>query len=395
MSNPNLLAEIVEVEIVSANLWENLEKINQAGIPVDSVFCIDEITARFRIPKKDYTLASDMCKRKGDRLLLCRRSGILGTVQSFLKRPILLAVLILLAILTVFLPARIYFVRADGNVIVPERKILIAAKDVGICFGAKRQDVRSEAVKNALLSMLPELQWAGINTVGCTAVISVRERSNTHDPEKSDTGVSSIVAGADGVILSCTVNKGRLLCNVGQAVREGEVLISGYTDCGMVIRACQADGEIYAETMHNLAIVTPNLIYRRKDEGRRKAYNLLIGKKRINLWNSSRIWENSCGRIYEERYLTLPGGFQLPVVIGKETHIQYNTDEELIAASESETLLKRTAEDYLLSGMLAGHILNQEAVHERKNGHDRLNGFYLCTEMIGRSHMEEVGKQNG
>lgn len=32
-------------------------------------------------------------------------------------------------------------------------------------------------MKNALLSAIPELQWAGVNTYGCRAVISVRERT--------------------------------------------------------------------------------------------------------------------------------------------------------------------------------------------------------------------------
>ena len=43
--------------------------------------------------------------------------------------------------------------------------------------------IRSEKVKNSLLQRIPQLQWAGINTDGCVAVISVREKTAIKNSE--------------------------------------------------------------------------------------------------------------------------------------------------------------------------------------------------------------------
>ena len=91
-----------------------------------------------------------------------------------LFRPVLLAGLGILFLLAMYLPSRVLFIRVEGNMQIPDRQILAAAEECGIRFGASRREVRSEKVKNALLSSVPQLQWAGVNTAGCVATISVR-----------------------------------------------------------------------------------------------------------------------------------------------------------------------------------------------------------------------------
>ena len=156
----------------------------------------------------------------------------------------------------IFLPTRIFFVRVEGNVTTPTRLILDAAGESGIRFGASRRAVRSEKMKTALLSALPHLHGAGGNTSGCVATGSVRQRT---EPEVTgqDRAVSSIVASRDGFIVSATVTRGNSLCRVGQSVKAGQVLISGYTDCGICIQATRAEGETCAQTSREFAAVTP------------------------------------------------------------------------------------------------------------------------------------------
>jgi sporulation protein YqfD len=150
-------------------------------------------------------------------------------------------------LLTIFLPTRVLFIHVEGNSTVEERRILEAAQECGIRFGASRRQVRSEKMKNRLLEKVPELKWAGVNTSGCTAVISVREQP-VQEQRTGYTGISSIVAACDGRITSCTVTKGNGLCAPGQVVQKGQLLISGYLDCGICIRVTGAEGEIFAET---------------------------------------------------------------------------------------------------------------------------------------------------
>ena len=69
------------------------------------------------------------------------------------------AAAMLLAVL--YAPSRVWFVEVEGNETVPARKILLAAEECGVKFWAKSGEIRSEQVKNQILNLVPELQWAG------------------------------------------------------------------------------------------------------------------------------------------------------------------------------------------------------------------------------------------
>ena len=386
------LAGMAEVELTCADTGGAFEAINRQGLPVFQILQISDLTVRFLIYRRDYKALCDLCGGRGDSLKLLGRRGLYWTVGGLLRRPVLTAGMALLLCLVFYLPARVLFVRVEGNAAVPANRILEAAEESGICFGASRREVRSERVKNALLGAVPELQWAGVNTSGCVAVISVRERTLTEET-KEEAFVSSIVAIRDGVITSCTVTGGTALCTVGQAVKEGQKLVSGYTDCGICIRAEAAEGEICAQTNRQLTVVSPSNIREVTGIGAGKQkYSLLIGKKRINLWKDSGISDTSCGRMYEEYYITLPGGFRLPFGWAVETDTVYETASAEIPQADAEGMLFAFAQGYLSQQMVAGRILQKQEAVTLLDGVYLLEGEYVCTEMIGKVQREQIGE---
>ena len=141
-------------------------------------------------------------------------------MKGLLSRPVLLGGMGLLLAASLYLPSRVLFIRVEGNSVVDTREILAAAEACGIRFGASRREVRSEKVKNNLLEKVPDLQWAGVNTAGCVATISVRERQITAE-EQAEEAVTHLVAARDGYIVSTTVTQGTPLVQVGQTVRAG------------------------------------------------------------------------------------------------------------------------------------------------------------------------------
>ena len=254
--------------------------------------------------------------------------------------------------------------------------------------------MRSEKMKNALLQSLPQLQWAGINTSGCVAVISVRERQLTEEKPEAG-GVASIVATRDGVITTVTATKGNALCKIGQAVKAGQTLISGYTDCGLSIQAVRAEGEIYAKTERDLTVIAPCGYEQRVESAdAEKKYALIIGKKRINLYFGSGILDGSCVKMYEENYVTLPGGFQLPVALVTEVWF-CNESGNAQAESADASWLYDAAQRYLIGDMIAGQILSSDEELSQEDGIVTLSGHYACLEMIGKLREEEIVKPNG
>lgn len=389
MNYKRSIRDTVGIRVTSADIWSSIQLLNQSAIPVFRVRQEDELTFTFEIHRKNLRLLRSLLERRGDRITLVQITLLHGLARSLLRRPLLYGGLSLFFLLSLLLPTRILAVEVEGNGAVPTRAILEAAEEAGIRLFSSCAGVRSERMKNALLSSIPALQWAGINTYGCRAVISVRERSEQEQSQYGQGQVSSIVASRDGIIQSFTALRGSVQCREGEAVKQGQVLISGFTDCGLTIRAEQAQGEVYAQTLRTIRSVTPSGFLQRTETLQvERRYALLLGKNRINFWKDSGIWDSTCGRISREYRLTLPGGFSLPVALTCETLYRYAETETAGDDASARNELKAFSQHYLLDQMIAGTITQGEETLESRPGVFLMTSRYLCREMIGRERLE-------
>lgn len=383
------LTGMVEVELTSADPAATLHAVNAAGITIYHTHQTGDLTLRFGLLRQDYRRLRRLVAKRGEVLKCNGQIGLYWAARQLLKRPVLLLGSLLILLLTLYLPSNIYFIEVEGNTTLPTQLIIEKAESCGLSFGANRREVRSEKMKNALLQAIPELQWAGVNTYGCRAVISVRERTV---PEKQESagGVSSIIAARDGVIRQITAQKGAAVCKVGQAVKAGQVLISGYSDLGICIRATQAQGEVYAETQRDLTSI---LLSEHRSRGQiirqEKKYSVLIGKKQINFYKDSGISDSSCDKMYLVDYMTLPGGLRLPVALVTEVWTFYDTAPGQLSEDAAEEILSDFSGHYLTGIMTAGQIQQRKETVHWDSGICTLQGEYACLEMIGKTRLEE------
>lgn len=389
----------VEVEIISADIPSLLSSCAANGISILRLYQTDPLTVRIWIAQKEFELLRRLSEKSGASLHVRNRYGISRFLKKIGNRPVFLSGILILLAASLWIPERVLFIQVEGNTHLATARILEAADSCGIVFGASRRSVRSERMKNTLLEKMPQLQWAGINTKGCTAVISVREReADTKRPAPG--AVVSLVASRDGIVQSGTATAGSLLCKPGQAVQAGDVLISGYTDCGISIRAQKAAGEIFALTVRSVSVAAPLKYVPKGEEVREiKKYSLLIGKKHIFFSKDSGIFYATCDKIRKEYTLTLPGGFALPVSILVETLTVRDALEAQADGVIAESLSMNTAQDYLHTRMISGSILDSDVYEEITDSLYRLHGNFLCSEMIARERseeiMEEYGKNSG
>lgn len=382
----------IQAKLTSAQPEEDLQKLTCLGVTLWELDKLDDLSYTFRLSRRDWPAALGYCRKKGSNLSIVRKIGLFWKGKAMLSRPVLVLGLGLLLGLTFFLPSRVLFVEVEGNQQVPSRQILEAAQECGLGFWTPRRQLRSEKIKNGLLSAIPQLQWAGVNTKGCVATISIREGSR-EAPEPSPLA-GAVVASRDGFLISTTVTKGSSLCTPGQTVKAGQTLISGYTDCGICIRFDGAEGEILAQTNRSLAVVTPtDWLEPGESQGVKRKISLTLGKKRINFWKDSGILEGSCGRMVAEYELTLPGGFSLPVSVWVETYPQRTMT--VLSLPEGAADLPTFGETYLTSQMRSGTILSRRERIWEEEGTLHMAGEYVCTEDIGRSSTEQVEDIHG
>ncbi len=381
------------LEITCADATGLLNRIVNEGITVSEVECYNELVLRLNAENRDYDKLCSLVNKHGGTVKTINKKGVIWMLAGIARRPVLVCSLAILLFLFAFVPTRVLFVQVEGNVAIPSNQIIEAAAECGIQFGASARGIRSEKMKNALLEKLPQLQWAGINTSGCVAVISVREKTEPKDQSANEKQVSSIVASRDGIIQSCTVFQGNPLCKIGQAVKAGQTLVSGYTDCGIYIQATEAEAEIRALTSRELEVVAqaPTLT-RGKLIAIKREYGIRIGKKLIKLTKDSGILGATCAKIYSEEYVHLPGGFCLPVALIKKTVYIY---DDTAGTAANDDWLYSFAEDYIKKQMVAGEIVSTQAGIEAIDGASYLYGRYACMEMIGRVKYEQTILKDG
>jgi len=380
---------LLVVEVTGADMEKTFDAIMSEGIALFSVRKINELCSEFTVKRSELVRVREVIGRRGDALTVCGKKGIYWKLTKLVHRPVLILGGLLMLFLTAYLPGRVMFIEVEGNHIVPDRKIIEAVRESGIGFWTRRDRIRSEQIKNSILSLIPQIEWAGVNTNGCLARISVRERDG--EVQVPPDGPCSIFASREGVIHSITASKGSPRCAVGDAVTEGQLLISGSDENGSVLISGRAEGEVYAYTSRALTVVMPRKRLAETGTDRRICrMSLVIGKKRINFWKGSGICPATCDRMYREYELSLPGGLSLPVHVILETILYHDLTE--VASEEALTILPEYANAYLLDHMVAGSILSQELTELGDDALWRLDGHFGCLEMIGRKKRDEIGE---
>lgn len=374
--------------ITCADLQGLLSDIVQQGVVVTDVKMKGDITVNFCASTKYRRRLKKVADSHDASVDAVFGFDIQSLISNLKRRSLLFAGLATILILTALLPQRILFVSVTGNQKLPDALILEKAAQCGIGFWSSRKEVRSERVKNTLLEVIPELQWAGVNTSGCVATISVTERSNTQQNAK-DKEICSIVAARDGIIKKCTVINGNPLCKPGQAIKAGQTLVSGYIDTGLLIRAVKAEAEIVALTNRELQIVSmPSFVSRGEIIRAEKRYSIIIGKKLINLFKDSGILDSTCVKINEVYPLTLPGGFVLPITLIRQDVFEYEPITDTSAVDGDHGWLSAYAQSYLKRNMVAGKIIQADDDIFVSDGAAYLSGTYFCEEIIGKSLKE-------
>lgn len=380
----------VRVRIISASVEEILIQIVKKGIVLRDISCVNELTVEATLSRTRFNKLKHIVSTVNGEVDVLEYIGVAWSLLAFRKRPVFLIGILVYLIVVTFVPTRILFIQTEGNTVVPQRAILEQAYNAGIRFGSPRRAVRSERVKNALLAQLPELKWVGVNTYGCVAVIAVKERSAVSNRDELS-GISSIVAKCDGIIEKIVPIRGDVLCHVGQAVIQGQMLVSGYTDCGLTIKGTAAEAEIYAITSHELDLVMPTIHkVRTKIKDKASQYSLVFGKKEIKLYKDSGILGAECVKMNQKKYLTLPGGFALPIAIVKETLIFYELEDRIKDKDLQYARACELGSAYLQENMIAGEILFESVKTFTTNELYCFHCKYFCREMIGKVYNEEI-----
>ena len=286
------------------------------------------------------------------------RSGLRAQFGGLLRRPVLLLGLLAAAAATFVLQEFVWTIEVEGNDRLPAGQIVQALEELGIAPGTWGPSIDSPETRNRMLLRMPELAWLA---------------------------VANVVAARDGVLTEVSVTEGMRLCAVGDTVRQGQLLVSGYEDYGLFIRPVCASAEIYARTWHTGTVVTPAERLEKRYTGREwKQVTLIVGKKRIKLWGNSSISKQDCDKMIVEKAVRT-SGYAYPLRLETAILREYVLEPAPAPQVQTEKLLQEAWRRAVQAQMLAGRIDATQESLLMQGGLCILQAQSDCTELISRT----------
>ena len=343
----------------------------------------DELRIELSMLSKEKNRLEALAVRSFCTVEILRERGFLQTLRPLRARPILAFGAAAVIGLTFFLQSFVWVITVEGEETVHEETILRQLEELGIRFGTWAPSVDSQMTRAQMLNRVPELSWLAVNRTGGKLTVLVTERS-VATSEKPPYAAGSIVALRDGVITDYRILEGMRLCKRSDVVKAGQILVSGYEDYGLYLRAVCADAEIYAQTWHNGTVVMPAQRTEKSYTGREwTQISLIIGRKRINLCGNSGIYAGSCDKMIDVKKITL-AGYTFPVTVETVTYREYEEKDVTVDADAAHSALSEAWQRQTRSAMVAGTIEQTEESFLESGGLYVLQAKSTCNEMIAR-----------
>lgn len=373
----------VRVRITGASVERCLNLLTQAKIDFWDICRKDELHMELSMLAKEKKRLEGIAVRSFCTAEVLKERGIRKTLKPLRARPLLVFGAAIVLGLSFFLQSFVWVITVEGESGVHEKVILRNLEELGIKFGTWAPSVDSQLTKARMLNAVPQLSWLAVNRTGGKLTVLVTER-DTPSSAKPPYCAGSIIAVRDGIITDYNVLEGMRLCKRGDTVKAGQILVSGYEDYGLYLRAVCSDAEIYAQTWHSGSVAMPVQRVEKSYTGRQwKQISLLLGRKRINLCGNSGIYTDSCDKMISVERITV-AGYDFPFAIETTTFREY---EEKTVAVNAEAAHHALSESWLRltrRSMVAGTIEQTQESFLESNGVYVLHAKSTCNEMIAR-----------
>lgn len=194
------------------------------------------------------------CARKANtKLKVLDKHGFPFATKGIRKRKGILYGTVLFFLVLYLLSIHVWSIEIVGNETIPTQQIRMELTRQGITTGTLKSKVHPLELQQKLMLKFPKISWLSVNTRGCSAEIHLQEKVDRPPMiEKEKQNFCNIKASQTGQIISMEVYMGTPQVKEGDAVVEGQLLISGVVENNAgEVALKHAGGKIIAETTHN------------------------------------------------------------------------------------------------------------------------------------------------
>ncbi len=274
-----------------------------------------------------------------NRGIKCKRKRT--TVFGYRKRIGLLVGSVVFILLISYFSSILWSLDVTGNFRLTEYDVKELLRECGVYEGVKVKDINNDLVRIKMMSMSKDIAWISVNVKGMRAEVIVSESSRVPEKEPSPQ-YSHIVASYDGIITGIVIERGQQMVRVGEAVKKGDLLVSGIIEeRDGDIALVNASAKVYAQTEKEIvaeqAYVLENISL---SEGKIERISLETFGKSINFSLKYGLGAEECDIIRKRGSVYIFGGFRLPFNYIAE----YGTEKHVSSVSLTRDDARRAAE---------------------------------------------------
>ncbi len=154
----------------------------------------------------------------------------------------------------------VWDVQVSGNETLTEGDVIAQLRACGFGVGSYLPSLRIREVENRVLMASERIGWLSINTEGTVARVQIIEHVSgaVAGEDSSSKKPANLVAARDGQIEYLELLRGNSVVTVGQAVKKGELIVSGLYDSKTgSFRYTRAAGRVMARTERTVKVEIP------------------------------------------------------------------------------------------------------------------------------------------
>ena len=294
-------------------------------------------------------------------------------------------------LLTVFVYAAfsgvVWEIRVDGVDSVSRESVIEELRDAGFGVGTRFSSVDVGKIENEVLKNSDTVSWIGINRRGVVAYVSVIEKINPDNAGVRD-GYANIVAAFDGVIEELTVKSGYAAVKVGEAVKRGDLLISGVIPESAGGGFVYAEGSVYARRTENVSVYVPFSEDKRVySEAVLDRISIEFFDFSINIYKKYGNTDTSCDIIEDIEECVIFNKYRLPVAVKKIYTRPYRTETVVYSSSEATEIAS-----YRLGELIRHALAASDLVGIRTEGSFTDSGYGMRARLSVLSDIGVVSK---
>ncbi len=360
-------------------------------IPYRDFSVLEDGGVSFTVSMHSAKKLSEHCALSGITLRRTNQGGIPYLAIRYRKRAgIFLGTLIALFLL-LFSERYVWDIRISGNENMTHEEVVAELNACGFGIGSYIPDVETVVLENRVLIASDRISWIAIELDGTVARVQIIE--NTAAPPEEDLSrPANLIATADGQIESVALFRGNCLVTVGQAVKKGDLLVSGlYDTASGGYRYTRAAGEVFARTERTFCVEIPfadtQKVY--EDEKYREIVLNFFGFS-IKIFKSTGNLPLECDIIEKNKILEPFGLSDLPIGWTVTTAKCYRTEPITRTREEALNLAYAELEQELSALSPNVQLLSKAITTEWNDGSVRLVCTIRCIENIAEQSEIEL-----